>query len=101
MDQNIYASLKAAQHPQITFLLKKCIVLPNQLEISGVMTIAGKPKNIFVKSPYTIAADRVTMRGNFEINMDDYDVQPPRFMLGAFKSGKIVVINYVLSFNSR
>ncbi len=102
MNKKMHGALNKNNHPDIRFELisselKNGITSDNAFELSvtGDLTIAGVSKKVTI--PVTAVQDTgntYKFSGSYEINMKDYDVDPPTAMLGAVRSGEMVTVNF-------
>lgn len=104
MDDNMYKALRANDFPTIDYKLRDYDVTPQAgdpsafvMHTRGTLTIAGNTKDIELD----IVAHRapngeVKVQGSQAIVMTDYDVKPPKAMLGTIKTGKTVTVKFDL-----
>lgn len=102
MNRRMHGALKKDDHPEIRFeLLSSELKNGNssnntfELSITGDLTIAGVSKKVTI--PVTAVQDTgntYKFSGSYEINMKDYNVDPPTAMLGAVRSGEMVTVNF-------
>ncbi len=106
LDRKMHGALKKDDHPNIKFELTSSEVSDTAssnssiyLNISGTLTVAGVSRDINFPVEGTVV-DNGTYKftGNYEINMEDYDVDPPSAMFGAVRSGKMVTVSFELFF---
>jgi polyisoprenoid-binding protein YceI len=96
MDTRTYKALKAKEHSKIIFKLTAATVLPQQkiVKTTGNLTIAGVTKQVSLQTSYVVNADEtITCKGSESINMSDYGIKAPSFMMGSIKTGNTVVID--------
>lgn len=104
LDRRMHDALKKDDHPNITYELISSEVTESsdysfQLNTTGTVTIAGVSKEISFPVEAAIQNDgNYKFTGNYEINMKDYDVEPPTAMFGAVRSGEKVTISFELIF---
>jgi polyisoprenoid-binding protein YceI len=99
MDTRTYKALKANEHSKITFKLTAATVVPQQkiINTTGYLTIAGITKQVSLQTSYIVNADEtITCKGSESINMSDYGIKAPSFMMGALKTGNTVVIDLLI-----
>ncbi|MNH32771.1 YceI-like domain protein [compost metagenome] len=97
MDKNVYKALNADKYPQITFNLKKVNSISASGDISAVatVTIGGVAKDIVVTGDAKVLANgAVKIFGKKEMKMTDFNVTPPKAMLGAIKTGDVISIEF-------
>lgn len=102
MNNKIYDALKKKKNPNIIFELTSA-ELTNfdstestlQLDATGMLNIAGVTREVSFPVAGTIQSDgSYKFTGNYEINMKDYDVDPPSAVFGTIKSGELVTVNF-------
>lgn len=104
MNSKIYDALKAKKHPNITFELSSAEVSSTggaavQLDVKGALTIAGTTRNISLPVESVRLEDGTyKFSGKYELNMKDYNVDPPSAVFGTIKSGEKVTISFELFF---
>lgn len=91
MDKKIYKAFDSKLHPKINFELLKHAT-KNQL--SGIFTAGGISKKILINSNIETQENHIYLKGKFSIKMTEYNIKPPKFMLGLFKTGDEIVIEY-------
>ncbi len=100
LDKNAYKALKTEQYKFISYKLTSSIVTAltknaYRLETQGNLTVAGVTKKIImdvichVKNNETIVCN-----GTYQLNMTDFNVKPPSFMLGAMKTGEMITLEF-------
>lgn len=106
MNNKIYDALKKDDHPTITFEMSSSELTETtsdtgfMLNTSGTLTVAGTSNEISLPVEGTIQDDGTfKFTGSYEIDMNDYNVDPPSAMFGAVKSGEMVTINFELFFS--
>jgi len=92
MDSKTYDALDKKKYPNITFVLSEVTSInDSSLSATGDLTISGVTKSIQMDVEYEIQPDgSVLFKGTQNINMKDYDVDPPKAMFGAIKAGEEV-----------
>jgi polyisoprenoid-binding protein YceI len=70
--------------------------------LRGNLFIAGKSRNISIPVSGTInnqsGTNIITISGETELKMSDFDISPPSFLIGAIKTGNIVTCSFSLQF---
>jgi polyisoprenoid-binding protein YceI len=102
MNRKTYDALKSDDFPNITFKMNKAELVnadsaltSMELNVEGNLTIAGTSKNISLPVTGTKQDDgSFKFTGEYEMNMKDYDVDPPSAMLGTIKAGEVVTIPF-------
>ena len=105
LDRQMHASLLADEHPDITFSLVETNVQAVEEEtivllMTGTLTVAGvaQTKEFEVLVDHDEAGN-VRLSGSKEMKMTDFEIEPPRAMLGAIRSADEVTVsfNFVLT----
>ncbi len=101
MDKNAYKALKTGTEKSIVFVLTSATI--NQVNENsytvkaiGNLTIAGTTKetNLTADVKYNTGDKSYSITGAKKINMTEYNVKPPSFMLGSVKTGKDITISF-------
>lgn len=101
LDAVAYKALKTKQYPTITFNLIKATVSKQGTVIActGSLTVAGETRDVDLVAAAKVNKDRsITIRGSKQIDMRDFEIDPPSFLFGKFTTGEIVTINFDLTF---
>ena len=101
MDDNAYRALKTSKNPTITFNLTSATVASDKslIKCTGKLSLAGVTKDIDLVASYVVNPDKsIHIKGTKSINMRDYSIDPPSFMMGAVKTGEKVTITFDLTF---
>ncbi|SFE44675.1 YceI-like domain-containing protein [Chitinophaga sp. CF118] len=101
MDDNAYRALKTSKYPTITFDLTTATVSSEGTVISckGKLSLAGVTKDIDLLAKSKLNTDKsINIKGSKKINMRDFGIDPPSFMMGAVKTGENVTISFDLTF---
>lgn len=100
MDKNTYKALNTNKYPKITYKLEKvtnidctskekCKVLTK-----GLLNIAGTKKQIDLILDAGVEGNKITLAGNTDIKMTDYNVEPPTAMFGTITTGDQLKIKF-------
>lgn len=102
LDKNAYKALKSDQYKDIDYKLISATIMPKSegkylIRTKGKLTIAGVTKNTDM-NVYAVVNKNgsITCTGSDKLNMTDYAVKPPKFMLGAMKTGDAITLNYTI-----
>lgn len=102
LDKNAYKALKSDQYKDIDYKLISAVIMPESggkylIKTKGKLTIAGVTKEVDM-DVYAVVNKNgsITCTGSDKLNMTDYSVKPPKFMLGAMKTGDAITLNYTL-----
>ncbi|MCG9971572.1 YceI family protein [Christiangramia crocea] len=104
MDKNAYKALNTSKYKKITYELKnvKEITGSNgnyKAKTTGSLEIAGVKKDIALNFNLTISPDKIILKGEHNLNMTDYGVEPPTAMFGTITTGETVKIKFETHFN--
>lgn len=106
MDKNTYKALKTNKYTDISFRAAKAKVHAegsknNTLTTNGELTISGVTKNIQLTGNGVVNDDNsISYTGSYKLKMTDYDVVPPRIMLGAITTGNDILVKFNLLFKT-
>jgi polyisoprenoid-binding protein YceI len=102
LDKNAYKALNADQHKDIYYKLTSATIMPESngkylIKTKGELTIAGVTKETNM-DVYAVVNKNgsITCTGSDKLLMTDYKVKPPKFMLGAMKTGDAITLNYTI-----
>lgn len=105
MDKNTYKALKTSANPNITFTLTSADVTATggnnyQLKCVGKLAIAGTVKHtdLIATAKYNPADKSMTVTGIKKMKMTDYNVDPPKALMGTIKTGNDIAIAFNLKF---
>lgn len=100
MNSLTYEALKSEEHPYVIFQLDNIkSIQSGYITASGKVTIAGVTRNISVKGKYSLSGNKLKISGKEDINMTEFNIEPPTAMFGAIVVGEVVTIEYDLNFN--
>ena len=100
MDKRIDDALKEKKHPNITFALTEVTeITPSSLIANGDLTIAGVTKNVQMEVAYELLPDgTIVFNGKQNIDMTEFNVEPPTAMFGTIEAGKMVDVEFKAKF---
>jgi polyisoprenoid-binding protein YceI len=101
LDKNAYKALKSGDFKSISYKLSSATIVPEGnkflVKTHGNLTIAGVTKEVTIDVQAVVNADEtITCTGSEKLNMTDYQVKPPKFMLGAMKTGDTITLDFTL-----
>ena len=102
LNKNAYKALKAKDYKDIDYKLLSATITPEKnnkylIKARGNLTIAGVTKEVTMDVACVVNPDAtITCTGSEKLNMTDYAVKPPTFMLGAMKTGDAITLNFTL-----
>ena len=99
LNDKAHEALKVKKHPTITFTQTgKLLVTPNGADFSAIvlgnLTIAGKTKAVSIPVSGNTLQNKLKVNGKVALKMTQFDMNPPRAMLGAIRSGDDITINF-------
>jgi polyisoprenoid-binding protein YceI len=99
LNDNAYEALKESKYKDIRFVLSSSRVRRESaghyaIVVSGNLTIAGVTKPITSTITAVKNGNSFTCSGSETVQMSNYNVDRPSFMLGAMKAGDDVTIKY-------
>ena len=102
MDNRTYKSINAEKYPAINYRLTSATVTSIQkdkylIKTKGALTIAGVTQPITIDVTAVINPNNtITCTGKENIQLTDYGIKPPTFMLGAMKVYNDLTIQFNL-----
>jgi polyisoprenoid-binding protein YceI len=102
LDKNAYKALKTDQYKDIVYKLSSAVVMSEKdgkflIKTKGNLSIAGVTKDVAMDVYAVLNKDgSITCTGSDKLLMSDYQVKPPKFMLGAMKTGDAITLNYTI-----
>jgi polyisoprenoid-binding protein YceI len=99
LDEHMYEALKADQHPEILIRIKSHQLIGKGSNGSAVqaaadMTVAGVTKLVYLTASAAIDGDHVRIKGEKDLLMSDFGIEPPSLMLGLIKTANEITIRY-------
>lgn len=102
LDNNAYKALKTDANKSITYKLLSAVVSPDKgnkfvVKTRGNLTVSGVTKEVSFEVFGMVNADEtITCNGSYKLKMTDYGVKPPKFLLGAMKTGDEVTLDFTV-----
>jgi hypothetical protein len=106
MNGHMQKALKAKEHGIIAYRLEAFEVMEageagGQVEMKGHLTIAGEELPITFPAEIELTADgAIRLKGQTELNMKEFGVEPPKLMLGTLKVNERVTVHFDVIFGS-
>lgn len=102
MDKNTYKALDTKKYNQIVFEMKNVkSVSPvtsasNKYKVvaTGNLTISGTTNTIDLPFNLIINGDKVLLEGKKPLKMTDYNIEPPKALLGTITTGDEIEVHY-------
>jgi len=100
MNGHMMKALNGTTHPNITFALSGydlSAAAPVKGTLNGALTINGVTKPIAMPAEFSSAANgALHVVGKYSLTMTEWQVVPPKLMMGAMKVGPVIVVNFDL-----
>jgi polyisoprenoid-binding protein YceI len=96
IDKNMHKALKAAEHPEITFRLRRFEPAGAAYQAIGALTVAGVEKEVTLVLQVERQGGGLAVTGATDLLMTDFGVTPPKAMLGMLKTNPKVKIRVEL-----
>ena len=103
MTNKTHNALRAEQHPEITFdmiNIEKLTVQDHNFSgvLTGNLNMAGVTRRIRVEFSGSNGGNIISIKGSKQINMSDFNIEPPTAIMGTLKTGEKVVVSFNLKF---
>lgn len=99
MDDNAYEALVAKKYPEIQFELIEIETITDQsLRAKGNLIIAGTKSLVSLQVDYEITGNTVQFSGSFPITFTQFNIEPPKALLGTIKTGDKLQISFETTF---
>jgi polyisoprenoid-binding protein YceI len=96
IDKNMHKALKATEHPEITFRLRRLEPSGAAYHAIGGLTIAGVEREVTLNLQVLRNGAALAVTGSTDLLMTDFGVTPPKAMLGMLKTNPRVQIRLEL-----
>jgi len=107
LTKNAYKALKESDYKDIDYRLLSATITPEKgnkymVKARGNLTIAGVTHEVTMNVECIVNPDAtITCTGSEKLNMTDYAVKPPTFMLGAMKTGDAITLDFTLTYKKQ
>jgi len=104
MDKKCYKALRSEEHPNINYQFKNIKEIKLKTDntfsavLNGTLTIAGKTNLIEIVVEIVLKDDKISIKGEKAFKMSDFDVKPPKALLGTIKTGNDITIEFNLNY---
>ncbi|WP_339880990.1 YceI family protein [uncultured Algoriphagus sp.] len=105
LDKNAYKALKSDKYKDINYELVSAIVKAEKsnqylLKTNGKLTIAGVSREIKMDVLCIVNVNgSINCTGSSKLNMTDFNVEPPSFLLGAMKTGDAITLEFNVTYS--
>lgn len=102
MDKKMYETMKTDQYEEISYSLTAVRRLEGEgnkqsFETEGILTIAGATHMIaIVVHGESVESEELRLTGKVELDMEAFDIKPPKMFLGTLRTNKMVTVNFDL-----
>ncbi len=104
MNKDMYEALKAGSHPQIHYQLKEVEFIESitddgvewmKIMSTGIIKVAGVEQEISIPVlGKVLDNDRFHVKGEKELLMSEFDIEPPTALLGLIKANENITIKF-------
>jgi polyisoprenoid-binding protein YceI len=105
MDNNTYKALKSPDHPNFSFEMTSGVITSTGINsylinCKGKLSIAGKTNDteILATGVYDPSDKSITISGVKKMKMTDFNVAPPKALMGTIKTGNDISVSYTIKF---
>lgn len=102
MDKNAYKALNTKEYPNVEFILSECTMESATKGLAtGKLIIAGASRDVTFKIEVEKLNNAFTIRGSTDFLLTDFQIDPPKALLGTIKTGNAVTIEFNSTFKTR
>ena len=100
MKNKILNALQADKYASVRYQFEKLDAIKQvsfnnyDVDVTGNLTIAGKTKQIELFLNMSVFDNKIRIKGYKNINMIDYNIKPPRALMGILKTGDSVKVSF-------
>jgi len=102
MDKNAYKALETDDNPKISFQLNS-IELKNEFKgsVEGNLTVSGKSQKVTMDISLVVSGNQIVVTGSSDFKLTDFQVEPPKVLMGTIKTGNEVSIEFNTTFKTK
>lgn len=102
MDKNAYKALKTDEYPNIEFTLSECSMESATKGLAtGRLIIAGFTRDVTFKIEVEKSSSAFIIKGSTDFLLTDFQIDPPKALMGTIKTGNAVTIEFNSTFKTR
>ena len=103
MDKNMFRALKGDSYPEIVYQLKNSTIHNGRITTRGELTVAGVTNTIETKvsQEQEETGKHIKISGEVKLRMSDFNIKPPEFLFGAFKTGDEILVTFHFMFREK
>lgn len=94
MNDHMRKALKAAENPNIEFVLKSYKVDGPAAVLSGTLKMAGVIRDVEIMGSAAEEGDVIRVKAQKQIAMKEWGIKPPSLMMGAMKVKDVVTVGF-------
>ncbi|GAA3585393.1 YceI family protein [Snuella lapsa] len=104
MDKNTFKALRTDDYPNVLFQLVEVKEITNKgagkflVKTVGDLTITGVKKQVDIDFTVAIANEKVSLTGEKNIKMTDFNIDPPTALFGTITTGNDLTIKFTTIF---
>lgn len=104
MDKKSYDALKGDEYPSIKYQfkgikdIKPTTANTYTATLNGTLSIAGVTKSVEILAEIHVKGSKIHIEGEKALKMSDFDVTPPKALLGTLKTGNDITIVFNLNY---
>lgn len=103
MDNKTYEALLADNHPAISFTVTGVQSIRStgsgmDLTVNGRLTLAGVSRNVVLTGQARGDENTLRVSGEYALKMTEYNIDPPRAMMGTLRTGEDVTLKFNVTF---
>lgn len=98
MDKKAYEALKTDKNKNVEFDLKSASKSGDTWTLVGTFKIAGTTKQVTIKAKETTLSGSYGLSGSYAFKLTEYNIEPPKAMMGTIKTGDDVKISFNVKF---
>jgi len=105
MNRDLREAMRCEEYPEIEFIWSSLSFTDadsedqKEVDVSGSLKIAGVTRDVEFTAVLKLTENgEIKASGSYEINMKDYEIEPPRAMLGTIRTGELIELRYDIVF---